>query len=104
MKDYNNPLICTNCGHDYLNFRNIEIFVREKEDDINCKHVVVNNQYVHVDSNISGNPSERRNGLTVRFNCENCRHITGLNVFEDKGQIFHLFEEDKSCKISKQLY
>jgi hypothetical protein len=67
-------LECPACGGNYLRHGKIEVFERA-EDESAGLHVSVTN----------GNPSSRRNGLSVCFKCEQCHATPVLNIAQHKG-------------------
>lgn len=77
-------LLCPVCGFNYLHHFKIEIFDRA-EDATSGLHVTVEKSAVTVDSNLQGNPSGRRDGLSVRFWCEGCHNISMLTIGQHKG-------------------
>jgi hypothetical protein len=88
VEDSDNPnevaLSCPNCGSDYLHQIRCDAFWREE----NSEHGV------HSISSLLGseshsrqtlNPSARRDGILVRFECENCSADPELAIVQNKG-------------------
>lgn len=72
--DHNGNLLCPRCGFDHLRHRQVNIFDR-REDAQDVVHTAVQEGTVSmrvVANNESVNPSDRRDGLIVRFSCEGC--------------------------------
>ena len=74
-------LICPGCGNDYLHHGKVEVFERATE-DAPSSIVVVSGDGPHEGQN----PSSRRNGLLIYFDCETCDAAPVLAVLQHKGQ------------------
>jgi coenzyme F420-reducing hydrogenase gamma subunit len=83
-------LLCPACRDTYLHHDKIEIFER-KEDATQGLHVTTTGKNVKVDTSMEGCPSSRRDGITIRFWCENCHEISMLTLVQHKGQTFFNF-------------
>jgi len=92
-------LLCPKCGFDYLHHEKIEIFERQAEDDKQGLHLVVASRAdstvaassrinVLTNTDISENPSRRRNGMKISFWCEGCDVVSVLVIEQHKGQTF----------------
>lgn len=81
------PLECPNCGGDYLHQGEVNVYFRA-EDAATGNHACVNPDSTTVDTNVIGNPSTRRHGLTIEFECENCTASLSLAIIQHKGQTF----------------
>ena len=77
---------CINCGGDNLHHYSVEVFFRTLEDG--------NGTYVHADrdgmsvsydDNMETNPSDRRDGVRMVLDCENCDGYTEINLVQHKG-------------------
>ena len=77
-------LKCPSCGGEYMRHKKVEIFERV-EDAEQGLHVKIENKTATTDTNLSGNPSLRRDGLTVEFSCENCEARPVLSISQHKG-------------------
>jgi uncharacterized protein YozE (UPF0346 family) len=65
----------------------VEVFHRE-EDAKTGLHVAIDELAHTVDANLEGNPSSRRDGMLVRFRCEECGGISTLSIVQHKGLTF----------------
>jgi len=82
-------LHCPNCGYERLHYATVEIFNRRCEDKWYGLHCVIDGTNMEVDIDAStGNPSERRNGIKIKFLCENCGCSTWLHILQHKGSTF----------------
>lgn len=80
-------LKCPNCGSINLHHERIEIFEREEDQDTGL-HVSVSDSKASIDQTLKGNPSLRRNGLTIHFWCELCSKKSQLSIAQHKGSTF----------------
>jgi hypothetical protein len=83
-------LLCPFCGSDYLHHGKVEIFDRQEDNETGL-HVSVDASRVTLDSDISGNPSLRRQGLKIHFGCENCNGASILTLAQHKGTTYMKF-------------
>jgi len=78
-------ICCHHCGFDYLSFLQVIVAFRE-EDCATGIGVVVNKELgFRVSDDIKANPSNRRSGIIIQMQCENCPEITELSLAEHKG-------------------
>lgn len=84
IEDFGALLECPACGGNHLHHEKIEVFDRA-EDEIMGLHVVVGDGKFVVDRNLAGNPSKRRHGISIRFNCEQCSATPVLTIAQHKG-------------------
>jgi hypothetical protein len=93
-------LLCPGCGGSNLHHADVLVFDRAEDADevkrITVEHgadeagypalgsAKVSMSLVPNDSN-SGNPSSRRNGITIAFMCENCSAASVLEIAQHKG-------------------
>ena len=77
-------LKCNNCKSGYLHQYQTDVFERSEEEDAGM-HTMILHGLTSVDGNMTGNPSSRRHGLTVRCTCEECDHETILSIYQHKG-------------------
>ena len=79
----------------------VEVFFRDRESSGSGTHVSIMGEsngaaaqpvWVRTDGNMAGNPSISRDGLTVRFWCEDCDATVGMHVVQHKGQTFIRWE------------
>jgi len=82
-------LACPCCGDTHnLHQVSAKVFFRDKEDGeggvaVECNtHAVQNLSYQH------GNPSLRRDGISIRFACEHCAAEPELAIYQHKGSTF----------------
>jgi RNase P subunit RPR2 len=82
-------LCCEHCGFNYTHLFKTEIFSRSEDaemgDHMIFKGFAEIESELHFDHSLSGNPSSRRSGVSLFFNCENCDYITRLNISQHKG-------------------
>jgi len=85
-------ILCPNCGYDCIHQGKIEIFDRN-EDEKKGLHVVVENKEANISTNLDGNPSSRRQGLKIHFECETCDAKPILCIEQHKGNTFIYFKK-----------
>jgi len=90
-------LVCPACDFDYMHQCGVEVFVRETEDADHGQHVEVDyGDNVEVGNDVStgdGNPSGRRDGIKLKFWCEDCLNENNpyeLIIQQHKG-LEHVF-------------
>lgn len=89
-------LHCPACGGAFLSQRRIEVFERVEDEQLGT-HVSIDGQDVHINRSLEGNPSIRRHGLIIHFNCEECPADIRMKVYQHKGNTFVGMEyDDKS--------
>jgi len=76
---------CPNCGSENTHHTGVDVYSRIQEDDVG-HHARVDRTGVTVDTNMSGNPSSRRDGLIIHLCCEMCDFTHDLTVRQHKGQ------------------
>lgn len=84
-------LLCPACGGDYLHQRDVRVYQRDGEDSPTGVRAEVSNRAVTAANRVGwddGNPSERRDGLCVVFDCEFCPAISVLKIAQNKGNTF----------------
>jgi len=86
-------LLCPLCRSEWLHHGPVAVFEREggKEDAPRTLKTRIAGRLTNcsiIKSEISGNPSCRRNGITVTFWCEGCRGYSDLTLAQHKGQTF----------------
>lgn len=96
-------LVCPNCGGSYLHQGGIDWYTRESEEDTYGFHFrhhkagfiqpITPRPNILIDHDMSCNPSERRDGLRIYFECEDCSAAKNnfkkkLVIFQHKGQTF----------------
>lgn len=92
-------LHCPECDGTYLHQFGFEWFDRAHEDDDRGFHIrSLGHNDLHVDTDISRNPSSRRDGLRIWFFCESCSSdhegpYFGLSIAQRKGETLFGWEE-----------
>ena len=79
---------CPNAIESYLHHGKVTVYDRH-EDESRIKKTEVSNGVAHtkeVDNSCSGNPSSRRHGLAICFECELCGRTSELTIAQHKGQ------------------
>ena len=83
--DGDEVLLCPKCGFDYLHQQAIRLYSRA--DDAKTASVRVCQITGRIEAAVADdNPSDRRQGLVIEFDCEGCGGIVELAVFQHKGQ------------------
>jgi hypothetical protein len=95
LEEYD-ALACPSCGETYLHQGTVEFFFRAAE-DAPSKVLVAKSDGTIATTSPNPNPSSRRQGLLIHFQCEYC-HITEggdwsektaiLEIYQHKGQTF----------------
>lgn len=86
-------LLCPKCGDNYLHHRNITIFERSEDDKLTTViaqsgHEVQTSKFPSADT---CNPSSRRNGILIEFECEHCHYDYGDGISPDgETELFRL--------------
>lgn len=83
---YGSMLCCPSCGNDYTHHGRVDVY--ERSEDQSGLHVRVADGSASVDSEMAGNPSARRHGLTIVVECEPCGAESLLGIEQHKGQTF----------------
>jgi hypothetical protein len=81
-------LHCPSCGSINLHHFAVDVFNRDSEDCEKGLHTRLMQGDVNVDRSMKGNPSDRRDGITVWFHCELCPDVSILNIIQHKGTTF----------------
>ena len=81
-------LLCPACGWMYLHHSRVEVYDAEKEDALTGLHVTVDGERASVSTDLTGNPSARRHGLTILLECERCQATSELRLAQHKGHTF----------------
>lgn len=79
---------CQHCGSDYTHHDKVTVFNRESEDSNRGLRVLVNGDLCRADSDMTGNPSSRRNGVLISLWCEECEDRSYITIVQHKGQTF----------------
>jgi hypothetical protein len=87
-KNHPNVLLCPKCGNNNLHQFKVETFARV-EDSAKGIHVIVEGtDIMKLDNDMSGNPSARRDGVSIHFSCESCPQVSVLTVVQHKGTTY----------------
>jgi len=81
-------LRCPHCGFDHLHQVSVTCFER-REDAPTVRRTRISGTALaqeDVPQEGSGNPSRRRHGVVIAFECEGCRQTTELSFAQHKGQ------------------
>lgn len=73
------------CEYDYSHQGRVDVFVRG-EDEQKGNHVSIIGDLVNIDRSMEGNPSGRRQGVSISVECEGCGQEHLLCVYQHKGQ------------------
>ena len=84
---YGNELICPNCGCNNLHQVAVDVYFRN-EDAKYGLHTCVDFSNATTDMEVGGNPSLRRSGLYITFECEQCPVESKLNILQHKGTTY----------------
>ena len=89
-------LTCPCCKDEESNLHHsrIEIFNRQ-EDAIFGNRTIIDGSITMVDNNIDGNPSPRRDGISIVFWCEQCCEQSILDIIQHKGMSFMRWYDGK---------
>lgn len=85
-------LACPSCGSSHLHHGDIEVYDRG-EDQPEGLHVAITDAGTVTDRCLRGNPSDRRHGLAIRFECENCAMDMELTIAQHKGNTLVAWRE-----------
>ena len=80
-------LTCPHCRGDYLHHGQVTVYDRS-EDAPRLTKIEVRDRtanITNVDNKNSGNPSDRRDGVAVRFWCDHCDNVSELTIAQHKG-------------------
>ncbi len=86
----NGYLLCPHCGLGMLHQDLVDVYRRNNEDDAHGIHIVTDGPSVTIDSDAEdGNPSNRRDGMELWFECEFCtEEAVMLVIHQHKGSEF----------------
>lgn len=89
---------CPRCGEGIssLHHRTVKVFNRDSEDEETGTYAEVRGTKVETRRNLpAGNPSRRRDGVVINFDCEQCgSNVGNLCVAQHKGATFIYWELD----------
>jgi hypothetical protein len=80
-------LVCPSCDSEYLHQYKVTVFNRSEDADLTSVTTVVGGlAATHLQpSEGCRNPSSRRQGVAIEFNCEGCRNRIELTLAQHKG-------------------
>jgi hypothetical protein len=81
-------LCCPSCGSDYLHHGDVTIFERVEDPPGARVTTVSASGCLTRMTDGKGNPSSRRDGLTIQFWCEGCSSRPVLRIAQHKGSTF----------------
>lgn len=76
---------CPYCDDAYLHHNDVAIYNRAGEDSYHGLAIHAKFDSVTINDDMAGNPSGRRNGLMIHFECENCSRTSKLALYQHKG-------------------
>ena len=79
-------LVCPNCEQQFLHQVSAGVWFREEDDTHTGGHWITQGSVRAADP--TDNPSRRRSGLSIRFECERCEAKPCLNIVQHKGETF----------------
>lgn len=77
-------LRCPNCGGNNLHQIGTNVYDRE-EDATRGTHICIAGGEIAVRSDLTGNPSPRRQGAVISFDCESCTAVPQLHIYQHEG-------------------
>lgn len=86
------PLVCPNCGDEYLRHQSIGVYCRDKEGADSGLVTEISGGATTITRNMDGNPSKRRDGIVIIFDCETCGHKSKMLIVQHEGQTFFSME------------
>ncbi len=96
-------LVCPNCGEEYLHHEGIVSYDRTEDSNVLLKTKIkrydVHSEYVNSEG--SGNPSDRRDGVAIHFSCECCYADMRLTLAQHKGRTFVAWEWNAGEKLEE---
>jgi len=91
LDDDERTLLCPNCGGNYLHQLSAEVYFVDREDSDTGNAFEISKSYVRSVPMIN-NPSSRRDGIRIVFECEFCDAAPSLTIVQHKGQTFASWE------------
>lgn len=95
---YGEPALrCPGCGTGWLHQRRVEVFARGRGDAGEGIHATIEyGEGVTIDRSMEDNPSRRRDGVRITFDCEQCVGETfTLEIVQHKGNEFVSWEDSE---------
>ena len=78
-------MLCPGCGSANLHHEVVEVFNRSSEDSDTGLHIEIEGLTVFQNPQMQRNPSSRRTGLVIHFECEPCESPVWLRITQHKG-------------------
>ena len=79
-------LLCPGCGSEYLHSGTVTVYDRDEDADLVIRTVAAGTRSrTELVKNTADNPSSRRHGITIQFECENCHADPELLIAQHKG-------------------
>jgi hypothetical protein len=88
----NAPLVCPNCGDEHLYHQSVKVYCRDKEGGETGLMTEISAGATIITTSMDGNPSKRRDGIVINFNCETCDYKSKILIAEKEGQTFFSME------------
>lgn len=80
-------LLCPVCGNSYLHHGTVCTFTRNEDANTGTAFRIeagTDGSIAH-STDLTGNPSSRRGGITIDFTCEGCGNTSTLGIAQHKG-------------------
>ncbi len=90
-ENFGSELQCPNCGSSHLHQKIVDVYERH-EDARTGLHAQIKDNKSITDANMTDNPSPRRQGMLIHFNCEECTTSPILKIFQHKGTTYMDFQ------------
>ena len=95
MGKFDTYFTCAGCGAEHTHQERVEVFARDSEDNAGLRMVVKQGCFggdggakASIDTDLTSNPSDRRDGVSIFFNCEHCPAISRLDILQHKGTTY----------------
>jgi predicted GIY-YIG superfamily endonuclease len=81
-------LHCPVCDFPFTHLKNVTVWARPEDCTPNTVLIETQTGHIHVGNSNEGNPSSRRDGLSMLFYCENGEHTFIIDIAQHKGETF----------------
>lgn len=81
-------LVCQACGFDYLHQGTTQVYFPFDDAANEGIHATISAMGLNLNTSMKGNPSGRRSGIRILFDCEGCNAITELTIVQHNGRTF----------------
>jgi pyruvate-formate lyase-activating enzyme len=85
---YGGSLECPNCQSYCTHQIAVDVFFRYDEDSLHGIHAFISSLKMMVDTDMKENPSRRRQGLRITFECEQCDVPFYMTIIQHKGTTY----------------